>query len=211
MIVELDFMTIRLILDFINPAISKFISKNRYFSSKRQLSYKSVFHLNLVSEFYDYLPKKRIIHLSACTGKLDVLKWIYLKDHQNGDTKRLKLSENSSLPYTNIRNNSIDVSVSEYSALHGHISVLKWLYEIDNNIQQTVIYNAIEGNHINILRWIRSIQPNSFSDPMLCFYAAFFGKLRILKWFRYLGTPWDKSACVHLCKDTSTKIWIIRN
>jgi len=108
-------------------------------------------------------------------GQLDILKWI--KENESMET----LDKKNICLYAT-RNNT------------GYINIFEWIKENnwENSINWTTVCNEAGINgHLHVLKWIKNnvINLKNDWDCKICYYAAKFSHLDIIKWAREENNP----------------------
>lgn len=109
---------------------------------------------------------------AACYGQLEVLKWI-----RNPGQGQAPIC-------------SIDEQTWFQAAERGHLHILKWLHDNEQNPgrnQSYICSRAVLGQHLEVLKWARSV---GYAWDWRCIhYAVMNGPPEILQWLRQNGAP----------------------
>ena len=146
---------------------------------------------------------KNLSLIAAKKGYLDILRFI-IYDKKNPRYSINKLLQEAAihnqLPIIQliIANNinyrkSVCKSVFSNAALHGHLSIIKWLYENGFTcFSSKSCNNAALNGHLEILKYLASIGCRYKSYACKC--AAENGHLECLKWLHENGCQWTKTT-----------------
>lgn len=75
-----------------------------------------------------------------------------------------------------------DTNLTIYAVFYGHLNVVKWVHQRNESKPDTL--TTLKG-HLHILKW--ALKHNFPKHDSLCYYAAYNGELRILKWLHKKG------------------------
>lgn len=131
--------------------------------------------------------------IAAINGFLDIFKYLEKKSHI--DMIKLNLLE-----------------IAKGAAIGGHIEIFKFTQQYGFNEKKYIFVDAIVHGQLEFLKYLkndnktlsnvtRKIIPFHFLNvninwiDTICFHAAYYGQLEILKWAHINGFFWDEDVC----------------
>ncbi len=131
----------------------------------------NIYYLNLWDEFdHDSNSNQDINNIAASNGWLDLLKWAAEK----------------------YPNNKYRLSCTTIAISNNHIDIIKWLYH-SKFINDSLINYAAFCGHLQIVKWFwHYFGPDC--NILICENAATNGDIKIIKWLRRKGCPWNHST-----------------
>jgi hypothetical protein len=114
---------------------------------------------------------------------------------KSGNIDRLKYLHDSGCEW--------GVKTCMYAAFYGQVECLKYLYENGCPWDKATLYCCVHKGHLECVKFFLENEEEGYGKDInwgwgtnLCYYAAYYGHLKVLKYLRVKGYTWDEKALI---------------